>query len=145
MRRWLICLVMLVLLVGCANGPPAYQPNEEDVAYDVGKLAVWAAWRTDTVNKIELEAVRPYLVYVYELLSAEPTEASVVLASIIEAEADRWGGGLAAEDRRIVTDVTATFLRRLRAEEPTVDEKKAAAVAAATLRGMLDAIDLLLE
>ena len=75
--------------------------------------------------------------------AANAAHAPVVLADIIEAEAARWGADLLPADRALIIE-TVRFLTASVIIEPDAEGREAAGVAAAFVRGMISAIDILI-
>ncbi len=142
----MLVLVLVIALCGCANLRWGYEPTDVETAFDAGKFAVYAAHRFDLVERRELEAARPYLEYVVTVLEAEPADAPVALLAVLDAEAARWAALLPESDRALILDALGTFLQRIKVQgKHTLEEARAAALAASAVRGMIKGIDIILQ
>lgn len=145
MKYCIVVMLLVAMVVGGCVGPGGeVVVDETQMAYNCGSIAIYAAYRAEIINRLELEAVRPYLAMMRDCLAAKQADVPIVLADFAAAQGELWGVGLEGEDLRIAIDVLVNFLGALRVEEPTVEAERSAVLAVKTIEGMIHAIDTLL-
>lgn len=132
-------VLAVVLLVGALTSCQTARANR-----GMGKLAVALAMKSGEVNKLDLELTRPFLVHAKNLLETAPADLSAVLADVLAAELETWGGSLKPEERLAVEAAIDWLMAGLDLPELDDEARMAAATAAQILEGMIQGIDRIL-
>lgn len=146
-RFWVVVLAMAIVLTGCVSMRP---PTEEQLtrsAWATGYVSVGVALHTPYVHEIDLAVALPVIETAREILEADPEAGATTIAGILTDALERNTAGLSGADLAL----TRGALERLfeawgkAGTTSSPDAERARHIAAAYLRGVEEAIEVVLK
>lgn len=146
-RMWMMVLALVIVLAGCVGMAP---PTEEQLtrsAWATGYVSVGVVLHTPYVHEIDLAVALPVITAAREILEADPEAGATTIAGILTDVLERNTAGMTDADLALTRGALEHLIKAWGEAGTTSspDAERARHIAAAYLRGVEDAIEVILR